>query len=455
MNIPRLIVAGAHSGVGKTTLATGLMAALTRQGRTVQPFKVGPDYIDPTYHTLATGRPSRNLDTWMVSPERVAALFARAVADADVAIIEGVMGLFDGYGYDDDRGSTAEVARLLHAPVVLVLDVARVARSAAAVAHGFATFAQDVPLVGFILNRVGSAAHGDGVRRAVERATGLPVLGVVPREARVQVPSRHLGLVPTVEPGAWAAFVEEAATLVKQTCDVAALVQLARGASALPFPADLPQPGPSPFRRIGVARDEAFNFYYEDNLDVWRAAGVEIVPFSPVRDHTLPSNVEALYIGGGFPELYAEALAENAAMRAELRAAHAANVPIYAECGGFMYLMNAITTHAGQRFPMVGLVPGEAVMQQRRVRLGYVEVEPAAPHWVARAGVRLRGHLFHWSRWEGYTPTPESAAWLVLPRRGGGVQPEGYRHRRLVASYVHVHWGGTWWGDSSCPSAKR
>ncbi|RME12581.1 MAG: cobyrinate a,c-diamide synthase [Ardenticatenia bacterium] len=446
MTIPRLVVAGAHSGVGKTTLATGLMAALARRGLTVQPFKVGPDYIDPTYHTLATGRSSRNLDTWMVSSERVAALFARAAHNADIAVIEGVMGLFDGYGYESDRGSTAEVARLLRAPVVLVLDVARVARSAAAVAHGFATFAPDVPLAGFILNRVGSAAHGDGVRRAVEQATGLPVLGVVPREASAQVPSRHLGLVPTVEPGAWAAFVHAAADLVERTCDVAALLALAHAAPPLRVDASLPPPRPCAFRRIGVARDEAFSFYYEDNLDVWRDAGVEIVPFSPLRDRALPSDVDALYIGGGFPELYAEALADNAALRADVRAAHAADVPLYAECGGFMYLMQAILTQEGRAFPMVGLVPGNAVMQARRERLGYVEVEPARPHWVARDGVRLRGHVFHWSRWEGFTPSRETAAWVVLPRRGGAVLPEGYRRGRLVASYVHVHWAGEWWG---------
>lgn len=450
-DIPRLIVAGTHSGVGKTTITAGIIATLRRRELTLQPFKVGPDYIDPTYHRLAAGRPCRNLDTWMVPSERTASLFARACRYVDVAVIEGVMGLYDGFGYEEDTGSTAHVARMLDAPVVLVVDAQKMARSAGAVALGYQQFAPDVQIAGIIVNRVGSESHGAGVRRAIEQATGLPVLGCLTRDDALEVPEAHLGLVPTEEAGDWSSFIDAAAATVEKRLDVDRLLRVAQAASDLSSQADLSDTfddlrlGESAERRrpvIAVARDAAFNFYYEDNFDLLRAAGAELISFSPLDDSALPTGTDALYIGGGFPERYAGDLATNRSMLLAIRDAHAAGIPIYAECGGFMYLMEQIVDHDGAGHTGVGLVPGRAVMQNRRVRIGYCEVTAPAGNWLLPAGETARGHTFHWSDWHalgsGEVPSAR-AAWQIVPRRGGDLQSEGYADGNLLASYVHLH----------------
>ncbi|HMF15868.1 MAG TPA: cobyrinate a,c-diamide synthase, partial [Gemmataceae bacterium] len=296
-----ILISGTHSSVGKTTITVGLIDALRRAGHVVQPFKVGPDYIDPTYHSLAAGRPCRNLDTWMMSPDQVHSLFAHASRGADVAVIEGVMGLYDGLGYDNETGSTAQIAKLLSCPVILVLDVARQARSAAALAMGYQKFDPDIAIAGIILNRVGSDGHGAGVARAITAATGIEVLGWLPRDGRLQIAERHLGLVPTMEPGRWAEFCAAAGEMVEKHLELA--VRRAGGVSPLLAKhnqhngnqqgAYAPR---SPRPIIAVARDEAFHFTYEENQDLLRQAGAEIAFFSPLQDCKLPAETAGIIL---------------------------------------------------------------------------------------------------------------------------------------------------------------
>ena len=453
----RLVIAGTQSGVGKTTVTVGLIAALRQRGLAVQPFKVGPDYIDPSYHALAAGRPCRNLDTWMLPPRRVRSGFARAAGTADLALIEGVMGLYDGSGYDDESGSTAEVAKLLGAPVVLVLDAGKLARSAGAIALGYQRFDEGLPLVGFIVNRAAGERHGHGVAAAVERSTGLPVLGWLPREEGLQVPERHLGLIPTAEPGGWRDFTQAAGAAVARHLDLDRLLALARQApswkdeggrmkdeedrSNLDSSFILP---PSSFGGerpvIALARDEAFTFTYEDNLDLLRAAGAEVVCFSPLRDTCLPAQTAGILLCGGFPEVYAERLSANRTLHAALREAHHRGLPIYAECGGLMVLTEAIQEGSGGTHPMVGLLPGRCVMGGR-LTLGYRVARSAGGSWFLGEGEVVRGHEFHYSAWHG-RPADLPPAYLLLPRSGATeARPEGARVGNLWASYVHVHFG--------------
>ena len=449
---PRILLAGTHSGVGKTTLTMGLIAALRARGLTIQPFKAGPDYIDPTYHTLAAGRACRNFDTWMIPKARAVAMFAHAAADADLAVIEGVMGLFDGFSYTDEDGSSAEIAKLTQTPVILVLDVGKMARSAGALASGYHRFDETLPLAGFILNRCGSQRHYEGVKTAVERATGLPVVGWLPKDAALHIPERHLGLVPTNERGELRAFIEHAAEVVERFWDIDAILGIARSAPDLSAGESIFQqvaalvektaftalPTDSPC--IAVARDEAFSFYYEDNLDLLRAAGAEIAFFSPLYDTKLPEPIHGVYIGGGFPEIYAAELSENIPMKRALQQVHARGAPIYAECGGFMYLTQGITDLEGNRHPMIGLVPGQVTMTPKLAGLGYRTVVALRDNFLISANTPLRGHEFHWSRWsERSRLTPQVAAWRVQLRRpGASPRFDGYARANLLASYMHL-----------------
>jgi cobyrinic acid a,c-diamide synthase len=444
VSTPRVVVAAPASGSGKSTVATGLMAALARD-YVVHGFKVGPDYIDPMYHTAATGRPSRNLDTWMVDPDQVSATFARAAAGVDVAIIEGVMGLFDGYGASTESGSTAEVAKLLGAPVLLVLDVGKMARSAGAMALGYRDFDPQLNVAGVVCNRVGSDRHAAWVTEAVT-ALGLPVLGCLPKSAELHIPERHLGLHTAVErQGEAQAFLDRADALVAEHIDLRAVWRLARGAA--PIQVDLPdralewrdeELAPTPVVRLAVARDEAFCFYYEDNLDLLRGAGAEIVFFSPLRDGSLPRDTAGLYLGGGYPELYGAQLAANDAMRDAIAAAHDARMPIYAECGGLMMLTQSLTDLDGTSYPMVGVLPGRARMRER-LRMGYRQVKAVRDCLLLRKGEITRGHEFHYSDWVDRGTPPH--AYEVFPRRGERAWTEGYARGNLLASYVHLHFG--------------
>lgn len=461
--VARLIIAGTHSGVGKTTLTAGLIAALRQRGLTVQPFKVGPDYIDPSYHTLATGpglssvagpglsdakgRACRNLDSWMVPPERVYDLFACASRGADIALVEGVMGLYDGFGYQDESGSTAQVAKLLKAPVVLVLDASRMARSAGALALGFQRFDRELSLAGFILNQVGGEKHAQGVAAVVEEATGLPIVGWLPRNAQLEIPERHLGLVPTAEPGRWSAFIEATARLVARHLNLDRLLEIARSAPGLMMRDPLADvlgsqwPPVSHPSTIAVARDEAFSFTYQDNLDLLRAAGVKIAFFSPLHDTALPPAAACIMLSGGFPELYAAQLSANTNMRQALRQAHQLGVPVYAECGGLMYLTETIIDLEGREYPMLGLLPGRSRMTGR-LTLGYRLARAAGDSWLLAAGETVRGHEFHYSAWEDRPDDLPPAYYLLPPDGQGELRPEGARLGNLWASYVHLHFWG-------------
>lgn len=440
--IPRLVVAGTASGVGKTTLVAGLITALRRRGLTVQPFKCGPDYIDPGYHTFAAGRPCRNLDSWMLDDASVMASFQRAGRGADLAIIEGVMGLFDGSDFATDRASAAQLAKLLRAPVLLVLDISGAARSAAAMAAGFARFDPALHVGACALNFAGSAGHAAGCRRAIEESGGPFVAGWLPRQEALRVPERHLGLVPSGERHAVGPLLAAVADEIQKNFDLDALLRLAGTAGALPAPAEAEAATtarlPNPI--LAVARDEAFSFYYPDNLDLLEAAGARIVFFSPVRGECPPPGAAGVYLGGGYPELHAAALAANRALWDDLQARHRAGAPIWAECGGFMVLTEALIDGEGRRWPMAGLVPGVTRMTGKLAGLGYRLATAQQANLLAAAGETLRGHEFHYSVWEGGGPA--APAWRVRGVRAGSPEADlGCADGSLLASYLHIHLG--------------
>lgn len=435
--VPRVVLAAPSSGAGKTTVTAALLAACRQRGLAVAPFKAGPDYIDPTHHAVAAGRASRNLDSWLMPPDMLRALFDRATSGtqhADVAVIEGVMGLFDGREATSDEGSTAALAALLATPVVLVLDASAMARTAAAVVHGLHGFSPTLRLAGVILNRVGGAGHAALCARAIAETTGVPTLGWLPRDPAIAAPERHLGLVLA---GEHPMDVARLAAQAEATLDVDGLLAIARTAPPLPAAAPvLPPPVSGVRARIGVARDAAFDFYYEDNLDLLRALGAELVPFSPLDDAALPPALGALYLGGGYPELHAARLAANAPLRAAVRAFADAGRPVYAECGGLMYLAEALIDQDGARHAMVGAIAGISRMQTT-LTIGYRDAVALRDSPIARAGQWVRGHAFHYSTLTGVTAT-------TAYRQHDGEATEGVvagPQANVLASYLHVHFG--------------
>lgn len=436
MTIPRLVIAGISSNVGKTTVMVGLVRALRARGLKVGVFKCGPDYLDPTYHVRAAGAPCHNLDGWMMGREAVLSTFAHASQGADIAVIEGVMGLFDGASPTSGEGSTAEIAKWLQAPVLLVCDAGGMARSIAALAKGFSTFDPDLQISGLICNRLGSRGHLDLLRKATEGKP--PVLGGLPKEAALAFADRHLGLHSadraTVPEDVFVAWGDR----VSEWCDVDAIVALAQSAPALPeIPAAARIVGEGARCRIGLAFDEAFHFYYDDNLRRLERLGAELVRFSPIHDVRLP-DVDGLYFGGGYPEVHAEDLSRNLSMLKDVRSFAESQGPIYGECGGLMYLSNGIRTLDGTLHPMVGLIPGEAEMKDRLQALGYVEVETTDETMLGPAGLKFRGHQFRYSDFR--LPAEVECTYHVRRRRGGEVFHEGYRQGHTLASYVHAHW---------------
>jgi cobyrinic acid a,c-diamide synthase len=408
MNLPRIVIAGTHSGVGKTTVATGIMAALCRRGLRVQGFKIGPDFIDPTFHTLATGRASHNLDGWMLSRETNLEIFARATEDADVAVIEGVMGMFDGKDGLSLAGTTAEMAIWLDAAVVLVLDASALAGSAAAMVHGFDTLVPEVRVSAVVANYVAGSGHYEFLRQAIGARCRSEAAGYLPREAALVFPERHLGLHLASE-----TLTEDRlrtlAEFVESHVDLDRLLSLgARPRVAAPV-----RKAPQDARvRIGIARDAAFCFYYEANLELLRECGADLVEFSPIADRALPEGLGGIYFGGGYPELYAERLAANGPMRQAVMDFVAREGPVYAECGGFMYLTESIVDMEGRGWPMAGIFPTRARMQALLAKLGYVEVE-------TDCGV-ARGHEYR------HSTVDEMPA-------------DAYRVHAAFGVYVHLH----------------
>lgn len=448
-SIPRIVIGGAASSVGKTTVTSGLIAALRQRGFRVQPFKCGPDYIDPSYHERAAGRPCRNLDAWMLDDSRLVDGFTRACKDADIAVIEGVMGLFDGSDWHDERASTAQIAKLLGAPVLLVVDIAGAARSAAAVVLGCRHFDPRLALGGVVLNFAGSAGHAAGCGEAITAVTGLPVFGWLPRSAGLRIPERHLGLVPGSEHLDSDALIAQIAVEINAQFDVAAIVELARTAGELPDLVDALPHGLAPRRRsapepvLAVARDAAFCFYYPENLELLAEAGAAIEFFSPLGGESPSRRAAGVYLGGGYPELHGAELASNDGLWQALRDLHARDCPIFAECGGFMVLTRGLVDREGRHWPMAGLIPGVTRMTDKLAALGYRHVTALRSNLLIDAGEALRGHEFRYSTWRHDTqPAEHEAAWRVSGTRAAApADSAGFVSGNLLASYLHVHFG--------------
>ncbi|MBS0205559.1 MAG: cobyrinate a,c-diamide synthase [Planctomycetes bacterium] len=441
--VPRLVIAGTRSGVGKTSLALGIMAALKSRGLRVQPFKVGPDYLDPTWHRLATGRVSYNLDTWMLSREYVKRLFQQKTADADIAIIEGVMGLFDGASTTGLQGSTAEIASLLNAPILLVADASGAGRSFAAGIKGFSEFEPGCCVAAVIANYCGSSRHATMLQEALTGAGLCKLAGWFSRDAFPELPSRHLGLQAPQSNAPGQSVIEAIGLAVQQQLDMDAIYRLA-GQDSIATSASnvLAKLRPDPVCRgtLAVAMDEAFSFYYADNLELLRSCGLRIVEFSPLHDAELPPGIDGLYLGGGYPEEHAQQLSANSSMRESIARFAETDRPVYAECGGMMYLARTVVDRDGQTWQMAGLLPFSTRMLTRSKRLGYVSTTMTEQTLFGPPGTVLRGHEYHYS--EIVEPF-EFGSWrqpyLLRDSRGGGERSGGFAQGNILASYVHQH----------------
>ena len=434
-NIPRIVIAATQSGAGKTTLVVGLLAALRARGHSVQSFKVGPDYIDLGYHRMASGRTGHNLDTWLVPEARLTEIFARACDGADLAVIEGVMGLYDGGRCG--VSSTAALAKILDTPVLLVIDAKSVGASAAATALGFRSYDRELNLAGVLLNRLGSATHEEMVRTAMA-GIDMPVYGALRRDHALSLPERHLGLTPVEEHEA-AETIRAVGERVRAGLDLDGILTLARSAAPLALPQETRQRGEISCR-IGVARDDAFSFYYAASLAELEACGAELVAFSPLHDERIP-NVDGLVIGGGFPEMFAARLTANTSMRASVREAADQGMPIYAECGGYMYLMHALVDFSGTVHEMVGIFPACARMTEKLQMVGYVEAEQTEKTVLGSAGLVLHGHEFHFSVEEADVAEPVRP-FIFTKLRNRARYAAGHIYKNALGSYLHLHFTG-------------
>jgi len=436
-----LLLAGTASGVGKTTVALAMMAGLKRRGLAVQPFKCGPDFLDTGHHTRICGRASRNLDTWLMSAEANRSILCDAARSSDVVIAEGMMGLFDGKSGDAEIGSTAEIAKLLKLPVVLVVDAAKCARSIAAVLLGFELFDPELQLAGVILNRVGGERHYAMLQVAIEASCKTKILGWLPREPKIAISERHLGLHGACEQDGLdgdsaVAEIDTLAALAEEHLDLDGLLALqctlesSEAEQLVPIEVEEKV-------RIGVAGDRAFSFYYEDNLDLLRECGAEIIWFSPLNDTCLPSGLDALYFGGGYPELYAKQLSGNRKMLSEVQAFAASGRPVYAECGGMIYLAQGIRDTEGRSYPMAGVLPLSMEMTGRLVQFGYVTVEFTGDCLLGPKDTVIRGHSFHYSQ---ITSQDEiGTSYRVQYSISGKEELEGFYRGNILASYIHLH----------------
>jgi cobyrinic acid a,c-diamide synthase len=442
LTLPRIVLAGVSSSVGKTTLTMAFITHLRTRGIQVQPFKVGPDYIDPSHLALAADQPCYNLDTWMMPPSRMLDVFCMAAASAEVAVIEGMMGLYDGHSSTSDVGSTAEVAKLLQAPVVLVIDASAMARSAAAMVLGFQQLDPEIRIAGVIANHVGGAGHAHLLQEAIEAETGIPLLGYMHHSPEALVPERHLGLVPATERLVSAEQLAVLGEQFGQTCDSERLLALAHEAPSLEHSVEelfSTMETTQEHVNIAIAQDEAFNFYYPDTLDLLRLAGADLVPFSPLHDSVLPEHIAGIYIGGGFPEEYAQHLAANESMRIALARLLQEGMPCYTECGGLMYLCQSIHTVSGEEFPMVGAIARQSVMSNDRggLVIGYREATALRDTLLTCQGEVVRGHEFHYSCLD--TPLEREEAAYEFTTRG---QVEGFAQGNLLATYLHLSFSG-------------
>ncbi len=436
---PRLLLAALKGGAGKTTLTLGLLAAWRELGRVLVPFKKGPDYIDPAWHALAAGCPSHNLDPFLMEGDQILALVARYASQADALLIEGNRGLYDGL---DAQGtySTAELAKFLATPVVLVVDCTMTTRTAAALVLGCQHFDPQVPIKGVILNQVARPRHEALIRSTIERYCGLPVLGAIPRLKCAVFPERHMGLVPPQEHGTASKAVSTARDLAQRYLDLGGLWQVACQAPPLPEVPPLWEQAPTAVKQvtIGVIRDSAFQFYYPENLEALEREGAVLVELSALQDPLLPPELDALYIGGGFPETHALALSQNTGFRYSIKAAAQGGLPIYAECGGLMYLGETLQVQ-GEKFPMVGVFPYDFVMGKKPQGHGYTILEAVKDNPYFPPGTILKGHEFHYSQ---IRPDPGPGASMAFRvDRGEGISDgrEGLIYLNVLATYTHLH----------------
>lgn len=431
----RLVIAGTSSGVGKTTLTIGIMAALRKRNLLVQGFKCGPDYIDPTYHTAVTKRISRNIDSWMFEEDVLLDIVERNSRDAHISIIEGVMGYFDGKNPLENTGSAAHIADITNSPVLLVVDCSSMARSAAAIVKGFQMLQQPSKIVAVIANRVGSEGHYKIVKAAIEQECGIPVIGYMQKNDDLHLPSRHLGLVPAIERGELDSYFEKLAEEVEKTINLDQLLKVAETKALAKMEPSIFKTTSNEKVKIAVAKDAAFNFYYEENLQLLRANGAEIHYFSPLANEPVPEDIDGLYIGGGFPEEFAEQLSKNLLSKETIKKAIEKGVPTVAECGGFMYLTNSIETKYGKNYPMIGMIGGEVKIQSKLVALGYREIFGKKENFLLGEDEIAKGHEFHYSTYIAKgTDTP---AYDVKSRFGQ--KEAGCLLYSLVAGYVHFH----------------
>jgi cobyrinic acid a,c-diamide synthase len=442
MNTKRLVIAGTESGVGKTTITIGIMSALIQAGLTVQGFKCGPDYIDPTYHTAITGRKSRNLDSWMLSVQQLKDIFRFGCIGSDIAIIEGVMGFYDGFEPKSNRGSTAEISQIIESPAILVINCYGMARSSAAVVKGYQTFSEYVKnIVGVIVNMVGSKKHFSIVKEVIEHECGIPVIGYLAKDIDIELPERHLGLIPLIEKGKLTPFFKRLGQMIAETIDIESLLELSQ---AKPFifniSKSLFEQNAKKTVKIAVAKDEAFHFYYPENLEIMEAFGAEINYFSPLNGEPIPENVDGLYIGGGFPEEFAETLSNHENVIESIRQAIQKGMPTFAECGGFMFLTKSIELTDGRKIPMAGIIDGEIKMHKKLVSLGYREIFGLQGNFIFDSDDIARGHEFHYS---SFHPSSDIMP-AYLSKHRDNVQEEGVIMGNLVAGYTHIHF-------ASCP----
>lgn len=436
----KILIAGTYSGVGKTTLSLGIMKALKNRGLHVQPYKVGPDYIDPSYHSFITGYKSRNLDHYMLEDEKIKYLFNKASEEADVAVVEGVMGLFDGKGVDINECSSSYTSKLLKIPVILVINAKAMGASSAAMVLGYKMLDPDINICGVIANNVRTESHYKLVKESIEKYCNIPVLGYFPPNEKFSLPSRHLGLVPSEEMEALEEKFDSLGDEIEKHIDLNQILALAESdevESTFEPAKDLEKLVDVKGKKMAVAYDKAFNFYYQDNLDLLKELGLELIYFSPLQDEALPE-CDYVYIGGGFPEVFAKELAENVKMRTSIRNAHERQIPIYAECGGLMYLGEKLVTNEETSFEMVGIFEGVSQMTSSLKRFGYCTGVAQEESLLSKVGDTIKGHEFHHSEFE----TGEKTAYLMkknlsdddsLGWRGG------YSKGNTLATYLHIH----------------
>lgn len=439
-SLPAFVVAGTHSGVGKTTVSLGIMAALRQRGLKVQPFKIGPDFIDPGLHAKVCGVPSYNLDGWMLSQNYNRQSFRKNLRDKDVAVVEGMMGFYDGRSGATEEGSTAEMSKLLGLPVILVVDASAMARSAAAMVFGYRLFDRKTKLIGVIFNRIAGTGHLNYLREAMTSLPMLECFGGIPVRNDINIPERHLGLTVAEDGSLHKHIVDQLARLIEQHIDLDRLLKSTQSKIRSPACETKKNPHTDKDPLIAVASDKAFCFYYPDNLQLIETAGAKLKFFSPMTNPNLPAGTKGIYLGGGYPELFAKQLSRNRAIRAAIRHFIEAGGPVYAECGGLMYLTERLTDCAGRQYPMVGAYPFKTKMLPRLKALGYREVVAAKKTFIT-AEEKIRGHEFHYSELWGFVPGKKIQTAYTMEGPDNTKISEGYRYKNCLGSYVHLHFG--------------